>query len=178
MPARRTSSDHWSEPPWAEGDIRKLARHESTMASTRRFGTETSKTRAVLLDVTERLMLDSGYAAVSFTDRGREGGGEGSARALLLPDPRRPVHCRLPTSDRAEPRSIGGLAKRVRPALVGHLGVQQRQNRDGPHPGVHRLANHRKAIQAEIAKTAESDYDRYNLRASAACYPDTASTPT
>jgi AcrR family transcriptional regulator len=35
------------------------------MAAPRRTGTETSKTRAQLLDVTERLMLDEGYAAVS-----------------------------------------------------------------------------------------------------------------
>src|SRR5215216_2688553 len=35
------------------------------MATSRRTGTETSKTRATLLDVTERLMRDEGYAAVS-----------------------------------------------------------------------------------------------------------------
>jgi TetR/AcrR family transcriptional regulator len=35
------------------------------MASTRRIGKETSKTRLVLLDATEKLMLEEGYAAVS-----------------------------------------------------------------------------------------------------------------
>jgi AcrR family transcriptional regulator len=35
------------------------------MASTRRIGTEGSKTRALLVDATERLMLDEGYAGVS-----------------------------------------------------------------------------------------------------------------
>lgn len=35
------------------------------MAAPRRTGTESSKTRFVLLDVTERLMLDEGYAAVT-----------------------------------------------------------------------------------------------------------------
>jgi AcrR family transcriptional regulator len=35
------------------------------MASTRRIGTEGSKTRARLIDATERLMVDEGYAAVS-----------------------------------------------------------------------------------------------------------------
>jgi AcrR family transcriptional regulator len=35
------------------------------MASGRRVGTEDSKTRAVLLDATEQLMLEEGYAAVS-----------------------------------------------------------------------------------------------------------------
>lgn len=35
------------------------------MASTRRIGKESSKTRALLLDATETLMLEEGYAAVS-----------------------------------------------------------------------------------------------------------------
>jgi AcrR family transcriptional regulator len=35
------------------------------MASTRRIGKESSKTRALLLDATEKLMLEEGYAAVS-----------------------------------------------------------------------------------------------------------------
>ena len=35
------------------------------MVATRRLGAETSQTRAALLDATEQLMLDSGYAAVS-----------------------------------------------------------------------------------------------------------------
>jgi AcrR family transcriptional regulator len=35
------------------------------VVATRRLGTETSETRAALLDATEQLMLDSGYAAVS-----------------------------------------------------------------------------------------------------------------
>jgi AcrR family transcriptional regulator len=35
------------------------------VVETRRLGTETSETRAALLDATEQLMLDSGYAAVS-----------------------------------------------------------------------------------------------------------------
>jgi AcrR family transcriptional regulator len=35
------------------------------MASNRRIGTESSKTRAALLDATEQLMLEEGYAAVS-----------------------------------------------------------------------------------------------------------------
>ena len=38
---------------------------ESGMAKPRRMGTETSETRVRLLDVTERIMIDDGYAAVS-----------------------------------------------------------------------------------------------------------------
>ena len=56
------------------------------MAATRRVGTLTSKTRALLLDVTEQLMLDEGYAAVSSRSVAASRG-EGAARSLLLPDP-------------------------------------------------------------------------------------------
>jgi AcrR family transcriptional regulator len=41
------------------------ARHGRVTSATRRIGAETSKTRAALIDATERLMLDEGYAAVS-----------------------------------------------------------------------------------------------------------------
>src|SRR5690349_18396757 len=44
------------------------------MASTRRVGTETSKTRLHLLDTTERLMLDEGYAAVTSRRVAKEAG--------------------------------------------------------------------------------------------------------
>jgi len=36
------------------------------MASPRRVGAETSKTRDVLLDCVERLMLETGYASVTY----------------------------------------------------------------------------------------------------------------
>jgi AcrR family transcriptional regulator len=39
--------------------------YPSPVVATRRLGTETSETRIALLDATEQLMLDSGYAAVS-----------------------------------------------------------------------------------------------------------------
>ena len=35
------------------------------MATTRRMGTETSETRFRLLDITERVMIEDGYASVS-----------------------------------------------------------------------------------------------------------------
>jgi AcrR family transcriptional regulator len=44
------------------------------MAARRRVGAEDSKTRAVLLDVTERLMLEEGYAAVSSRRVAKEAG--------------------------------------------------------------------------------------------------------
>src|SRR5262245_8799555 len=44
------------------------------MATARRTGTETSETRAKLLDVTERVMIDDGYAAVSSRRIAKEAG--------------------------------------------------------------------------------------------------------
>jgi AcrR family transcriptional regulator len=44
------------------------------MATARRIGTESSKTRAELLDVTERLMREGGYAAVSSRNVAKEAG--------------------------------------------------------------------------------------------------------
>ncbi|MEU1168284.1 helix-turn-helix domain-containing protein, partial [Streptomyces sp. NPDC005921] len=42
------------------------------MTAPRRMGTETSKTRQVLLDVAERLMLEEGYASVGIRRVARE----------------------------------------------------------------------------------------------------------
>ena len=39
--------------------------YPSPVVATRRLGTETSETRTALLDATEQLMLNSGYAAGS-----------------------------------------------------------------------------------------------------------------
>ena len=57
------------------------------MAATRRVGTLTSKTRALLLDVTEQLMLDEGYAAVSSRSVAARAGVKAPLVPLLLPDP-------------------------------------------------------------------------------------------
>jgi AcrR family transcriptional regulator len=45
-----------------------------TVTSARRIGTTDSKTRATLLDVAERLLLDEGYPAVTSRRLGREAG--------------------------------------------------------------------------------------------------------
>jgi len=58
------------------------------MASTRRIGKESSKTRALLLDATERLMVEEGYAAVS----SRRVAAAASAKPAL-------VHYYFPTMD-------------------------------------------------------------------------------
>ena len=49
--------------------------YPSGVVATRRLGTETSETRATLLDATEQLMLDSGYAAVSSRRVAADAGG-------------------------------------------------------------------------------------------------------
>lgn len=55
------------------------------MAKTRRTGTDSSKTRAVLLDVTERLMHDEGYAAVSSRRVAKEAGVTGALIHYYFP---------------------------------------------------------------------------------------------
>src|SRR5439155_16543648 len=55
------------------------------MATARRTGTETSKTRATLLDVTERLMRNEGYAAVSSRRVASEAGVTGALVHYYFP---------------------------------------------------------------------------------------------
>ena len=125
------------------------------MASTRRFGTETSKTWAVLLDVTERLMLDSGYAAVSSRAVAEKAG----VKAPL-------VHYYFRTLDdlfiavyrRRTEQNLDRLAASLRESEQP-LWVIWEYSSDKTGTALTQefiaLANHRKAIQAEIAKTAE-----------------------
>jgi TetR/AcrR family transcriptional regulator len=124
-------------------------------ASTRRFGTETSKTRAVLLDVTERLMLESGYAAVSSRTVAERAG----VKAPL-------VHYYFRTLDdlfiavyrRRTEQNLERLAASLQ-ETDQPLWVIWEYSSDKTGTALTQefiaLANHRKAIQAEIAKTAE-----------------------
>jgi len=124
------------------------------MTATRRIGAEDSKTRAELLDAAQRLMLEEGYAAVTsrrvaakaglkpqlvhyyfrtmddlflaLFRRGAEQNLERQARALASPQPLRALW-----AFSSEP---GGAA------LIQEFSA---------------LANHRKAIRAEIAAYAE-----------------------
>ena len=124
------------------------------MSATRRVGTLTSKTRAVLLDVTEQLMLDEGYAAVS----SRSVAARAGVKAPL-------VHYYFPTLDdlfiaafrRRSERNLERLAN----ALEGDDPLQALWNyaNDKTHVVLTfeflALANHRKAIQAELGEVAE-----------------------
>ena len=124
------------------------------MAATRRVGTLTSKTRALLLDVTEQLMLDEGYAAVS----SRSVAARAGVKAPL-------VHYYFPTLDdlfiaafrRRSERNLERLAN----ALQGDDPLQTLWDyaNDKAHVVLTfeflALANHRKAIQAEMGEVAE-----------------------
>jgi AcrR family transcriptional regulator len=123
-------------------------------ASSRRIGAEDSKTRAQLLDAAELLMTEEGYAAV--TSRRL------AARAGLKPQL---VHYYFRTMDDLfleafRRRAEENLARFERAiAEDGSLANLWRLNAD-PRGAVFSiefvaLANHRKAIRAEIARYAE-----------------------
>lgn len=124
------------------------------MTSTRRIGAPAAKNRAVLLDATEQLMLEEGYAAV--TSR------RVAARAGLKPQL---VHYCFRTMDDLF------LAMLQRRAEVGLERQAQALASDRPLRALREivtdpagaamttelvaLCNHRKAIRAEIARVAE-----------------------
>lgn len=126
----------------------------ATASSSRRIGAEDSKTRAQLLDAAEQLLLDEGYAAV--TSR------RVAAKAGLKPQL---VHYYFRTMDdlflevfrrRAE-KDLANFERAV--AADGSLKNLWRMNND-PRGAAFTiefvaLANHRKAIRAEIARYAE-----------------------
>jgi AcrR family transcriptional regulator len=122
--------------------------------SPRRIGAEDSKTRAQLLDAAEQLLLEEGYAAV--TSR------RVAAKAGLKPQL---VHYYFRTMDdlfievfrcRAE-HDLEGFERAV--AADGSLANLWRLNADARGAAFTiefvALANHRKAIRAEIARYAE-----------------------
>ena len=124
------------------------------MSSTRRLGTETSKTRATLLDAAERLMLDEGYAAV--TSR------RVAARAGLKPQL---VHYYFRTMDDLFLAAYRRRAEQGLERLTQALGSAQPLwalwdlSRDPRGTALTMefvaLANHRKSMRAEIAVSAE-----------------------
>jgi AcrR family transcriptional regulator len=120
------------------------------MPAARRTGTESSKTRAQLLDVTEKVMLEEGYAAVS------------SRRVAKEADVTPPlVHYYFPSLDNL---FIAVFRRRAEEQLARHerllasdqpLRALWRFNADPAAAGFiaefMALANHRKSIGAEIA---------------------------
>jgi AcrR family transcriptional regulator len=120
----------------------------------RRIGTETSKTRGVLLDAAERLMLEEGYAAV--TSR------RTAARAGLKPQL---VHYYFRTMDDLflalfRRRADQGLERQARALdsaqpLWSLWDLSRDQRGTALTMEFTALANHRKAIQAELSASAE-----------------------
>ena len=126
----------------------------SSHDTARRIGTETSKTRAALLDAAERLMLEEGYAAVTSRRVAAQRRPEAPARPLLLPHHGRPVPGALPAAGRA------GLERQAQAlASPQPLWALWDLSRDPRGTALTMefvaLANHRKAIRAEIAASAE-----------------------
>ena len=145
------------------------------MTTTRRIGAETSKTRAVLLDAAEKLMLEEGYAAV--TSR------RVAAAAGLKPQL---VHYYFRTMDDLflalfRRRAEQGLERQARAFeseqplwAVWELSRDPRGN--ALTMEFTALANHRKEIRAELAASAEryrcelregleTVFERYGVRA-------------
>ena len=145
------------------------------MTTTRRIGAETSKTRAVLLDAAETLMLEEGYAAV--TSR------RVAAAAGLKPQL---VHYYFRTMDDLflalfRRRAEQGLERQARAFeseqplwAVWELSRDPRGN--ALTMEFMALANHRKEIRAELAASAEryrselrqgleAVFERYGVRA-------------
>ena len=126
----------------------------SSRTASRRLGTETSKTRALLLDAAEKLMLEEGYAGV--TSR------RVAAQAGLKPQL---VHYYFRAMDDLflalyRRRAEQGLERQARAlASAQPLWALWDLSRDSRGNALTMeftaLANHRKAIRSEIAASAE-----------------------
>jgi TetR/AcrR family transcriptional regulator len=124
------------------------------MAPSRRVGTETSRTRALLLDVTERLLVEESFAAVT----SRRVAAEAGVNAAL-------VHYYFPTLDdlfvAVYKRRTEHLVQRLSEDLQTDqpLWAMWEYNSDRTGTALASeflaLANHRRAIRAEIAEVAE-----------------------
>jgi AcrR family transcriptional regulator len=124
------------------------------MTTPRRIGTESSETRALLLDVTERLMRDDGYAAVTSRRVAKEAGVTPALIHYYFPTLddlflalfRRGAERNLERQARAleSPQPLRALWEfSIEPAGTALLTEFMA------------LANHRKSIRAEIAEYAE-----------------------
>jgi len=127
---------------------------EIKLASSRRVGAESSATRTVILDATERLMLEEGYAAVST----RSVAGRAGLKAPL-------VHYYFPTTDdmllAVYRRSADQNLERLSGALASDQplralwSLSTDQTRTALAVEFMAMANHRKLIGAEIARYVE-----------------------
>src|SRR3954471_14619265 len=126
------------------------------MASPRRVGAETSKTREVLLDGVERLMLETGYASVTYRAV--------AAKAAVTPGL---VQYYFPTLDdlfvaairRRSEQNLQRLAEALRTQADQPLRVLWEYSRDESTSALTTeflaLGNHRKSIGSEITEFTE-----------------------
>ena len=121
----------------------------------RRIGTETSKTRGALLDAAEQLMLEEGYAAVTSRRVAADGRPEAPARPLLLPHHGRPVPGAVPPPGRAGRSSARPRPWRRDQPLWALWDLSRDPRGTALTMEFIALANHRKAIRAEITASAE-----------------------
>lgn len=130
------------------------AKSKPKKSAPRRVGAEDSATRVVILDTTERLMLDEGYAAVTT----RRVAGEAGLKAPL-------VHYYFPTTDdllvavyqRAAQRNIERVGQALASAkpLTELWALSTDTTRTTLAVEFMALANHRKRIRIEIAANIE-----------------------
>lgn len=130
----------------------ETVKHNADMTAPRRMGTENSRTRQILLDVAERLMLEEGYAAVGVRRVAREAD---VAPALVLYYFRTLDDLFLALLRRL------GEGETERQARIINSNHPLRALWDLNHHSTAlvvefmALANHRKAIRAEIRAGAE-----------------------
>jgi AcrR family transcriptional regulator len=124
------------------------------MATTRRVGTEKSKTRALILDCTEQLLLDKGYAAISYRTLGAQAGVTGALVQYYFP-----TFDDLFTAlvrDRAErtQRRLEAGLQTARP-LRAIWNYAKNEHAAALTAELMAVANHRKKIRAEIVQAGE-----------------------
>jgi TetR/AcrR family transcriptional repressor of nem operon len=126
------------------------------MASPRRVGTETSKTRDLLLDCVERLMLKKGYAAVTYRALAAEAGVTSSLVQYYFPslDDLFVAAIRRRSEQNLE-RLRAALEARPDQPLRVLWEYSQEESTAALTTEFLALGNHRKSIRAEIAEVSE-----------------------
>jgi AcrR family transcriptional regulator len=145
------------------------------MAAPRRMGTENSKTRFLLLDVTERLMVEKGYAEVGVRRVAREAG---VAPALVLYYFRTLDDLFLAVLKRRAEQEYERQVQALRD-MHPVRAVWEFNSRPVERQLLMEfiaLGNHRKAVGKEMAGYAER-IRRLQVQALAAALPDTGDEP-
>jgi AcrR family transcriptional regulator len=123
------------------------------MASPRRVGAETSKTRATLLDGTEQLILEAGYAAVTYRNVAAKAGVTGGLVQYYFPTLDDLFLALLRRrSDANLERLLAALEERPDEPLRIIWEFNTDETSAGLMMEFLALANHRKSIQSEIAE--------------------------